>query len=60
MRKTSIPNKLNHKLQAHTMMCEENYNQLLVTIFCSERIDFGRYCGITVTLPINTTRIVHK
>ena len=24
MRKTSIPNKLNHKLQAHARVCKEN------------------------------------
>ena len=24
MRKTSIPNKLNHKSQAHARVCEEN------------------------------------
>ena len=24
MGKTIVPNKLNHKLQAHAMMCEEN------------------------------------
>ena len=25
--KTSIPNKLNHKLQSHAMMCDENKNK---------------------------------
>ena len=45
MRKTSIPNKLNHKLQAHARVCEENRElekPNLVEIFCGERIDFER------------------
>ena len=28
MGKTSIPNKLNHKLQAHVRVCEENKKEL--------------------------------
>ena len=39
MRKTSIPDNLNHKLQAHARVREENEEknkkQLRVKIFCS-------------------------
>ena len=40
MRKTNIPNKLNHKPQAHARVCDENEEEdekkkrLPVTIFC--------------------------
>ena len=38
MRKTSIPNKLNNKLQAYARVCKEKELKL----FCSERINFER------------------
>ena len=60
MRKTSIPNKLNHKLQAHARMCEENRElekkRNLVEIFCDERIDFERLWKNSDTTILDETR----
>ena len=60
MRKTSIPNKLNHKLQAHARVCEENRElekkRNLVEIFCDERIDFERLWKNSDTTISDETR----
>ena len=60
MRKTSIPNKLNQKLQAHARVCEENRElekkRNLVEIFCGERIDFERLWKNSDTTVSDETR----
>ena len=60
MRKTSILNKLNHKLQAHARVCEEKRELEkklnLVEIFCSERIDFERLWNNSDTTVSDETR----
>ena len=60
MRKTSILNKLNHKLQAHARVCEENRElekkQNLVEIFCGQTIDFERLWKKSDTAVSDETR----
>ena len=66
MRKTSILNKLNHKLQAHARVCEENKelekNKILLKYFAVKGLTL-KCCGRTVTQPFRmklTTRILHN
>ena len=67
MRKTSIPNKLNHKLQANARVCEENselekYNEIFLKYFAAKGSTL-KDCGITVTQPFRmklTTKILYS
>ena len=67
MRKTSIPNKLNHKPQAHARVCDENEenkekNDCRLKYFAVKRSTLEA-CGRTVTQRIAmifATRILHS
>ena len=67
MRKTSIPNKLNHKLQAHARVCDENEenkekNDCRLKYFAVKRSTLEA-CRRTVTQRIAiifATRILHS
>ena len=65
MRKTSIPNKLNHKPQAHARVCDENEEEkkrLPVKNFAVKRSTLEA-CRRTVTQRIAmifATRILHS
>ena len=66
MRKTSIPNKLNHKPQAQARVCKENRelekNEILLKYFAVKGSNL-KGCRTTVTLPIEmkiATRILHN
>ena len=64
MRKTSIPNKLNHKPQAHARVCDENEEKkrLPVKNFAVKRSTLEA-CRRTVTQRIAmifATRILHS
>ena len=65
MGKTIIPNKLNHKPQAHARVCEENEenkeNDCQLKYFAVKRSNLEAYR--TVKLPIEanfTTKILHS
>ena len=65
MRKTSIPNKLNHKPQAHARVCDENEgkkNDCQLKYFAVKRSTLEA-CRRTVTQRIAmifATRILHS
>ena len=67
MRKTSIPNKLNHKPQAHARVCDENEenkekNDCRLKYFAVKRLTLEA-CRRTVTQRIAmifATRILHS
>ena len=69
MRKTNIPNKLNHKLQAHARVCDENEeeedekkNDCRLKYFAVKRSTLEA-CRRTVTQRIAmifATRILHS
>ena len=67
MRKTNIPNKLNHKPQAHARVCDENEenkekNDCRLKYFAVKRSTLEA-CRRTVTqriLMIFATRILHS
>ena len=64
MRKTSKPNKLNHKPQAHARVCEENQekNDRLLKYFAVKRSTLEA-CRRTMTKPIAmifATQILHS
>ena len=64
MRKTSKPNKLNHKPQVHAKLCEENQekNDCLLEYFAIKRLTLEA-CRRTVTqliAMIFATQILHS
>ena len=66
MRKTSILNKLNHKLQAHARVCEENRelekNEILLKYFAVKGSTL-KGCERIVTQPFQmklATKILHS
>ena len=63
MGKTITPNKLNHKLQAHARVCEENEKKDCQLKHFAVKGLIWKACRRTVALPIEanfTTKTLHS